>query len=496
MEEEAGAGFRTMEEILQGEDLEDVLLKARMDPKFFFDRIIGLGHRGISKDYEVKPFHIEWFNMFLQNKRNVIDAPRGYGKTEILAVLFFIYIALFFKNKSFIIISKDNDMAKEIIRRVRDYIDSNALLNTLKPNTYELSWKQTMLTTTTKCIIFCKHYSSNIRTWHVDYVLCDEAAYYEDKSIYYHTILPIANTHNANVMVISTPQTKVDLLAELSKKTGYIYKHYCAYELKEEDGKRILDRNKSMWPEHFPVDRLKEMEMEQGASKFAREYLCEVQTSDTSWVPINMIESACDDTLSMTFSEDAPTKELDGTERKRIYHFSADFAVSAKGNYSVFLIGEEINGKIVVRYMYRPKRGTPQEEQINIIKQMYDNFHFEAGLGDKGHAGILIVEQLINSGLPITGFDFQGKKEELMIQLRKAFENKRVVIPTNPNDEYTKQMSDVLIREISELTEVLTKTGKPTVHGIGAYDDAAMALALLVKSASEYQEVEAMIEFA
>ena len=194
--------MRTIDDICKGESLDKVLLKAAVDPGYFMERVLGY-------EYKPKDFHIEWFNAFLNNKRSCIVAPRGHGKTEVLGVAFFCYIALFKQNKTMILISKTLDMSKEIMRRVKNTIDNNELLLSLKPDRYENIWTKTEIHTSTGCILICRPYGKNIRSWHVNYVLLDEAAFYEDKSSFYFDILPVVNTHDGNLMVISTPQTNI-----------------------------------------------------------------------------------------------------------------------------------------------------------------------------------------------------------------------------------------------------------------------------------------------
>ena len=206
--------MRTIEEIAQGEPLDEVLRKAVADPGFFMERIMGYEHKP-------KDFHIDWFNAFLKKKRSVIIAPRGHGKTETLGVAFFCYLSLFHKDKTIILISKTLEMSREIMRRVKAAMDGNEVLKSLKPDRFEKIWTKTEIHTTTGCIMICRPYGKNIRTWHVNYLLCDEAAFYEDKNPFYFDILPVINTHDGNLMVISTPQTNVDLVTELSKKPMY-----------------------------------------------------------------------------------------------------------------------------------------------------------------------------------------------------------------------------------------------------------------------------------
>jgi len=55
-------------------------------------------------------------------------------------------------------------------------------------------------------------------------------------------------------------------------------------------------------------------------------------------------------------------------------------------------------------------------------------------------------------------------------------------------------MSDILVKELSEIVAMETKTGKETYRGVGAHDDSVMALALAAWAADEIKDADAMIE--
>ena len=457
--------MRKLDEILEGKNIDEFLLECYLRPKVFLEKCMGL---------EVKDFHLEWFDAFRKNKRNVVVSFRGSGKTEILAVGFFLWISMFEQNKTMIVVSKTLDMSKEIISRVRNYIEHNELLYTLKPDKSNVTWTKTEIRTSTGCRMICRPYGANIRTWHVNYLLMDEAAFYEDKAPFYFDILPIVNAHNGHLMVISTPRDATDLVHELMKKTMYWSKKYPALD----------EHGKPLWAERYSKKKLEEIKKEQGGIKFTREYLCKIVSDEMALFPVNMIMEACDDNLEM---------RLYGKQNESFY-FGADFAISATGNYSVFTVVRKQDNMLVVDFMYRPDRGTAPKKQESIIKDIYTRYNIVNGYGDKGSFGALIIENLIADGINIKPFDFQAKKEELLLNLRKKFENKQIIIPTSPNDPYTKATSDILIKELSEMVITHTKLGKETYKGSGAHDDSVMALALAVWAADEIMDVDVMLE--
>jgi len=469
--------IRKIDDMLEpGEDLQAFLTKCRFDPKVFMNRLVGLEH-------PVKDFHVEWFNKFLKNKRSVVSAFRGSGKTETLGVLFFLYIAMFMQKKQMLLISKTLPMAKEILQRVRNRIETNELLLNLKPKHHELTWTKTELTTSSGCVLLAKPYSSNIRTWHVDYCFMDEISYYEDKSVFYYTVIPTLQFKDANLMAASTPNSLTDLLAELQKNTDYWRAYYPV----------VNEKGEPSWPEKFPKGKIEQIKRDIGSSvRFAKEYMLKVVSEETAVIPFEYIEKSCDDNIFLMEA---------GEEGKR-YYFGADFALSATGNYTVLIVLEKVGNKLVVRYMERPQRGTDYKVIEQRIKEIYKAFPFMAGMVDRGSFGRIIEEDLVSDGIPIQGFDFQSRKSgtdgktELFIRLRSKFvkQNPDIIIPTNIESPYTKKMTDILIKELSEVVPVITKTGFQTYGKAGAYNDAACALALAVWAAGQVTEVDACIE--
>lgn len=445
-------------------------LKNLASSDVYWDKIVDIEYMGKEDTY----------NLETEKYHNYIANDIITHNSEVLAVIFFLYIAIFKRDKYMIVVSKTMDMSKNLISRVKKYIEGNELLKTLRPEKAKLTWSKTEIQTTTGCVLQCRPYGQNIRSWHVHYCLVDEAAFYEDKSSFYYDIVPIVNTHKGHLMVISTPQSKVDLVAELQKKTMYWSKTYPAI-IENEDGTK-----KPLWKDRFTMEDMKRMKEEQGEIKFSREYLCKVVSEGVATFPTNMIEKSCNDDLSFS----SMGTEEDGVE----YYFGADFAISAQGNYSVYSVIRKKDEKLRLVYMERPKRGTDPKDQVEMIKSIYNKFPIIDGYGDNGSFGSIIVNDAHDAGCNIRGFDFQSKKENLIINLRREFENGKLEIPTTLDDPYTKSMTDVLIKELSEIMPFKTKSGGETYKGVGAHDDTVMSLALAVAMAREFQNVDFMME--
>ena len=161
--------MKSLEEILQGEDIATFLTRCRTNFKFFCERVLS---GTLGEEIKIQPFHLEWFRMFWENPRSVVIAARGTGKTTVLSVAFPLWLSLFFKHKHFMVVSNAMHQSVDIIEKIRLYIEENELLHQLKPKAQSLSWSRTELNTTTGCRIVAKPLNANIRGIHNDYLVC------------------------------------------------------------------------------------------------------------------------------------------------------------------------------------------------------------------------------------------------------------------------------------------------------------------------------------
>ena len=468
--------MKSIGEILRHDSLSDVLARASIDFKFFVERIMS---GTLEEELKIKPFHIQWYNYFLNSKRTCIIAARGTGKTTTLGVAFPLHISFFNRHKDFLVVSNAMHQSVDIIKRIRDYIEENELLKKLRPPTYSATWSKTELNTNTHCRIIAKPYNPNLRGGHYHYVLCDEGSLYADLSVYFRSVVPTVNVKNGNIMVIGTPTSQTDLLARLGENPEYVVKSY-----------PIIKGNRLLWREKYSLERLERIKSEISPDNFSREYLCNIVDEAISPFPYRMLVRAFDPNLRL--GTPRPSNYVDVNKRlgesEGTFYVGADFALAAKGDYSAFVVVEKRrDNKIQIVDIYR-RRGMPFQEQLSLLKAIHFKYHPVQMLLDKSTFGEVFLTELKRENLPVRGFSFtqENRNSAFNIAIRK-FQEENIVIPYDQNHGETVSKVDVLINELTSFVIDKTRTGYATYISRGKNDDVAIAFLLAIKTASVQQ---------
>lgn len=447
-----------MDSILKGKQLDEFLMECRLNFRFFCEEVLS---ETLGEKLMIKSFHIEWFNMFLNNKRSCVIAGRGTGKTTVLGVAMPLWISLFNKHKDFLIVSNAMHQSVMIIDKIRMFIEENELLRTLRPSNPELSWTKTDLNTSTLCTIKAKPFGHNIKGGHYDYVLCDEGSLYEDHDVYFRSIVPTVNARNGNIMVIGTPMTLIDLLAKLEENSEYVVNKYPV----EKEGRFL-------WKEKYNTELLERLKNEMGDDSFTREYLCEIRETEESPIRFRDLLHACDTELSF----EKKTSPMDS------YFVGADFALSSKGDWSVFIVVKARKDGKIQLVDIRRVRGVPFRTQLEMLKAIYAKFIPVKMYLDKSTFGELFVEELMKENLPIIGFSFtQENRQAVFNTTIRRIQEGNLVIPY-AND--VKGQIDNLMKELTSFVVDKTRSGYATYISRGKYDDTAIAFMLAIQAAT------------
>ena len=156
--------MRTLKEITKGMSIETIRFLGQFDPAFWIERVLG---------YMVKDFHKEWIDLFFKHDRLCIIAPTGHGKTAIFGVALPLYLACYKRNQQILIISNVLEQSTKILERIKAEITGNEYLRFLEPEEkMQFTWTKTEINTSTGCKIFCKPYTANVRSYHVNYCIC------------------------------------------------------------------------------------------------------------------------------------------------------------------------------------------------------------------------------------------------------------------------------------------------------------------------------------
>lgn len=458
----------TIKEMMKDMAMPEFLYKCKNDFKFWCNVVLA---DLFQKEYGgIKKFHLEWFNFIEENNRVVILAPSGFAKSTVLAVAYPLWIAFTKTNKQIMIISKTLPQSLRLLEITRVIIDNNELLQELKPKNADKSWSKQALRTNTNCRIFVRPYSINVKGERVDYSILDEAASYDRPEIYLDYIVPRLNP-KGKIVLISTPESPVDLMARL-KKPGleYIHKTYPAIVMV--NGKRI-----AIWPERFSLEKLDNLKLELGENYYEKNFMCNPRAEEENAIyTYKMIEDCFDKTKKLTFA----------TEGGNIY-FGIDLAVSSgpRADYDCFVVVEKIENKIIIRHG-EVHKGWSIKSKVNRILELADTYKEKliSVIVDQSNIGQAIIDDLRDAGLSVKAQDFHPtNRNKLLMNLKKVLEEKTLIIPFDQNDANTQVFAHKLALELVKFKEVTTdKSGQRLTAAryisAGSHDDTVMAVAM------------------
>ena len=449
--------MKTLQSILGDYNIVDFLLRCKIDFKFFCERVLGL---------EIRPFHLEWFYLAQNTNRLAVLAPTGFGKTTILGVAYPLWIALNYRNKQILIISKSLPQSTRVLELIRNEIEENELLNDLKPKDANLSWSKQVITTTTKCKILCRPYSINIKGEHVDYIIMDEAASYEKPQIYFDYIVPRCVAKNGKIILISTPETPTDLMGMIKdREIDYVFKTYPA-----------IVKNKSIWPSRFPLDKLNKLRKELGNEYFEKNYMCNVKAESEDSLFSKKAILECFD-YNIGFSRSCEGKVFIG----------CDFAISkgVTADYDAYVVVEKTDeGFYVIKHMEMHK-GMLNPAKIRRIVQLKEEFNPTRIIIDETNIGGVIIDDLRAHALPVKPQGFHPKERKKLLNiLQNIIDSKRLVIPRSKDDLNAIKMTNLLFDQLIGFKKVESKvTGNTNYVSTAQHDDLVMALAMAIKEA-------------
>jgi len=453
-------------DILKGEDMNDFLIDCAMGEKGFkkfCERVLQL---------EIMDFHLEWFNAYHYRRRSCIIAATGHGKTWVIGMAYTLWYIFFNRQKQVLIVAHNLEHAMKILESIRDGIENNELLQSLKPK--QSVWTKTELNTTTGCKVFCKACTPNIRGVHVDRILCDEAALFSDPLLFYTIIVPRATRKKGHICVISTPASELDLTMQLIENKQYWAEVYPA----EDEAGNIL------WPSVFSRKDLDRIRDEIGEYAYNREYLCKPLPIGTPLYPPELVKKALNMKLKL-YQYEKGIKIKDNC----IYMIGCDFAISGskQAAWSAFIAVEKNydTNKIIIKEMIR-KKGYDTKVQATIIEKLTRKWHGRQIWIDSSTFGQTYLQNLRKEkGLPVVAKNFdRNTRTDLLINLRNAMDKGWLVIPFNKEDQNTMELSGQLKKELLSMAADSTeKTHQTTFKSYGETSDMVMALALAVTGA-------------
>jgi len=471
--------MRTKSEILNGEDEQIFINKCLFDFAFFCERVMG---------YTIKPFHKEWCDILRKQKRILILAPTGYGKSLIFGIAYPIWLSMFKQGSWSVIISKVvKGQSSTIIEEIKFRIEENEFLSEhLRPERNDRKlWTKEKMICSNKSKIENAPYSPSIRGKHPDYIFGDEVSTYIDKSDYYQIWFRdvesrVADAKHGKIAAVTTPVEPGDLGVVLYEHHKYYAKEYPAIiNIKNND----YSTGESIWPERFPISMLMEIRETQGKAHFERNYMMNRNADITG-----SIFKGKDIYDSYDFDKNFTTKLEDPDS---FVFIGVDLALS-DGPYSDFdaycVVEKTPSGKIILKHIEK-HRGILDYDRIKRLNELAEMYNPYCFLVDKSNIGQEVVNSLIKHGLSAEAITFSAPaRGQFLGTLKSAIENKLLIIPNPRDPELIEQR--MLIHELaSQLigfkSEKTPKTKLPTIASTAPHDDLAISLALAVKGAHE-----------
>lgn len=286
---------------------------AKKNFSFFLQQVYSLSFEGQyfeMADGEQHPFslgtiHYVWAQMVELNPRICILAPRMHLKSTIMnhAFSFWQLFKASGKKKEGIVVSYNEDLAREHTGKIKEYIRFNPFCR------YWIDNKPTSESVVDFQVRFNDKVigvhgtvdpygiNSNLRGKHPNFLICDDILTDFKNQMETTQIATINNIFASSLsslpnkteplIVIGTPQSYDDTLYVLKKNPNYVWARFPA---EQADGV-------TLWPEKFDLDRLYWQRREVGETAYQVEYLLIPFLSVMSFLPIELIESCVDKEL-------------------------------------------------------------------------------------------------------------------------------------------------------------------------------------------------------
>lgn len=472
--------MRTTEEVLSGMSMLEFLDKCK-DFKFFFEDLLGIKSFG-----GLQPYMLEWFNLIQENERVMIQAPSNFAKTTVFEAIALYYVWHNF-DKKVMIIANTEARAKEIVSDMNRMINENELINNLKPTDYRETWNKTEMKTSTRCRIFLKPYTPNMRGERSDFTLMDEAdaEAYRDVSIFKEHVLTRLNP-GAKLALISTPDSTTGLMSyikDTDTEGTWVFKKYRAIINMKIFGD--YSTGESLWKERFSLKVLlkKKAEMKDA---FEKVMMCDEKSEmEDSLFKTKYLIDCYDNRFKFE------QKSTGG-----LIIISCDFAYSAhdSADDTVFVIIEKIRGVYIIRNIIILPKGSDLKTKVEEIKELFEQYKFRLDkegnflepiiVCDGSNIGSDVVNELYTQGYAVVSEPFSAPRRKDMYKvLQNIIENKKLVVPRDPERQETIDLTNLLKEQLLGFYEKKSQQGG--YHGTilvssSSHDDIAAALALAI----------------
>ena len=459
------------------EDMQDFIqqMDREMSKKsfnYFFTEILG---------FELNWHHQEWGKGLDSNRYYCVKASRDHGKS-VFFMSYALWLAAFNPKTHIMIFSHSLEQTLEHMRFIRNNIEGADCLRSLKPQ--GKPWAKSYFEFSNGSRIMAKSVGGATRGFHPDVVVCDDILWgttgtelQRAADWFYGVLLPVLH-HSSRLMMVGTPFSYNDLYAELEKKETFTVETYPA----------INTKGDALWPSRWNLDALEQRRLSMPAIQFSREYLCEPIHDVASMFPMDILEAARDENL--TLMERAESDYNDEGEPDGVWgqHFIGhDPAISSDKNadftaMTVMRMLPNESVKQIVHVVHERGMSSMAQKRMMVVL----NNRFQPDLieleGNNFQRMLEAEMREMAADMPIKVFmTTRTKKESLFMSLLLAFEQGHIKTPYG--DEKSREYTHKLEQELNRFG--MQKNGR--LESVGTHDDLAMSIALANWATKEFK---------
>jgi len=308
---------------------------------------------------QLESFHLRWIEYQQQNRKSLILAPRGFGKSSSCTILYVLWCIARDANLRVAIISNTSSQAEALLSEVKQLAQSEPFREVFPEIKAGERWTNSEVTFSTKTSvtkeanITALGAEGAIISRHFDLIIGDDLVNQENSrtdlqrkklaTFFFQTLMPCLEPHGS-IHLVGTRYDHGDLYGTLIASS---YKQCARID------QAIQKDGTSLWEEKFSIKQLKQMQVDYGSANFAMQYQNDASLSQGEIFKEEWIQ----------FYSTAP-------EFKFVVQ-GVDLAISSKQDadyFAMVTIGIDYNHCIFILDAYRNKLSFLGQQQVIIQK--------------------------------------------------------------------------------------------------------------------------------
>ncbi len=430
----------------------------------------------------IPQFHVDIYNLLVNEKRLCLAAPRGFAKSMICSVFYPAWLATYKKAKDICIISASENLAIELLRKIRTCIESNPAYIDLYGDMRSSKWTENQLILSNGVTIRAKGAGGQIRGFRPDVLVLDDIE--TDESVEseeqrkklknwlfkacLNTLLP-----DGQFILVGTLIHPLSVLNDLLQTPNdWTKRRLTAYV----DG--VEKEGHELWAESRPHSWLQQRKKEIGSWAFAAEFMNDPRADGSA--PIKQEQLRYWEKLPAQYSGVITVDPAYSEDEK------ADFKVA-----SLILIDSN-NNRYLSHYI---RTHAPQGEFIDAILNLYEqNKGVLTGVGipnsgvEKSFYTSVLKRagerkiyppfvELKNTFISASGAKATNKKQRIIAALQPIFEQGRYYIHANHHEARDELLTigysrwDDIVDTLAYAEQILTPNFQEPEKTTGRYGE-------------------------